>query len=132
MTDQEEIKVLMRWAGFTFGVFDCDHKPQCLKITGPGGEIQPVATMPDFLHSFDAHIKWTIPKSGMDVLWIVNNLDSPLPQIQYVFGFTRGEDNDLVCWSRDLPPEECLSPVCDEPALACLKALLALIRSKNP
>lgn len=150
MTDQEKIEALARWRtdvcfhdwkyteGKTplYGV-DCTlcgaafhpGKWGSSTISAPRwGEEREV---PDFLHSFDAHIKWTIPKSGMDVLWIVNNLDSPLPQIQYVFGFTRGGDNDLVCWSHDLPPEECLSPVCEEPALACVESLLLLIKSEE-
>ena len=52
-------------------------------------------------------------------------------QIQYCAGFTRGENNNLICWSKTLPPEECLSPVCDDPAIALFLAIEQIIGETN-
>ena len=68
-----------------------------------------------------------MPKSKMDCLWIINNLEVPTLGIEYCFGFLRGKDNDLLCWSRDFDPEECLSPVEETAPMAICRAVEKLI-----
>ncbi len=72
--------------------------------------------------------KYAVPKSKFDTLWIINNLDSPVPSIDYCAGFSRGKVNDVVCWSKELPIEECLSPIDKDPALALFWAIYEVIK----
>ena len=75
--------------------------------------------------------KYAVPKSKMDTLWVINNLGSPTPSIEYCFGFTRGKDNDVICWSKTLPVESCLSPICKDPALAIFWAICQALGDKE-
>lgn len=46
---------------------------------------------------------------------------------KWAAGYWQGTDNDLICWSYDLPAEECLSPICDTaPHAICLAAKAAM------
>lgn len=125
MTDDEKI---LKFAGFTWSP-GCSCGRCC-----PSGWIPPgfdkddeeYATRPDTT-DLTWLFKWCVPKSGMDALWIINNLAAPIPEIQYCFGFVRGKDNDLICWSQTLLPDQCLSPICDTPGEALRAAVLAPI-----
>ena len=132
MTEEEKQKLnekLAIWAGFRdvgFGYFRKYGEPEPITLIQRvyGGKLTKALNFTDFP---DACFKWLVPKSKMDTLWIINNLDSPIPKIEYCFGFTRGKDNVVVCWSKDLPVEECLSPICKTPALAFCLAVEKLI-----
>ena len=115
-------KKFAEWAGFTnYGDTDW-RRPDGMLAGGTG-------LCPDFTQSLDACFKWLVPKSRMDTLWIINNLDSPTPKLEYCFGITRGEGNDLICWDKEIPIEDCLSPIVDTPALALCLAIEKLIDS---
>ena len=83
-----------------------------------------------FLIDLNNLFEYAVPKSKMDALWIINNLDSPTPKIEYCFGFTRGESNDAICWNKTLPIEDCLSPIYQDPALAVFWAIWEMIKQE--
>lgn len=88
-----------------------------------------LGTGPDFTHSLDACLSLLLPLTEMDILWIIHDPKGR----RYAFGYSRGEMNDVVCWSKTLPIEDCLSPICDKAAMAVCRAIdLALCqKSKN-
>lgn len=125
---------LAKWAGFTS--LDPDKEWGCWILRGepdPKSLIQPIVARGklnaslNFTNSLDACFKWLVPPSHMNTLWIINNLSSPTHSIGYCFGFIRGKENDLICWSKDLPVEECLSPIAETPAAAICLAIEKLI-----
>lgn len=132
VVEQELNKKLAEWVGFhnaDFGWFKKLGEPAPITL------IQKVyrGTLTgalNFTDSLGACFKWLVPKSKMDTLWIINNLDSPVPKIEYCFGFTRGKDNDVICWDKGLPVEECLSPICKTPALAICLAVEKFIDAR--
>lgn len=81
--------------------------------------------------TLDNLFQHAVPKSKMDTLWIINNVDSSTPRIEYCFGFLRGKDNDVICWSKDLGIEHCLSPVHLTPIRAIYHAILSSIHLKQ-
>jgi len=133
MTEEKELnEKLARWAGFERADIKkhyywegCERLPKW-REPNTGYHIK----LPSFTNSeigIACCFKWLVPKSKMDVLWIVNNLDGSAPSIKFCFGFGRGADNDLICWSKNLPPNDCLSPMADTPALALCLAIEKLI-----
>ena len=99
---EAELKEFWEWCGFKLL-----HEPFTPIFTAmlqypDGTKKQWTGWLPIDLNNL---FRWAVPKSTMDTLWIINNLDSPTPKIEYCFGYTRGEDNDLICWSKILPPE---------------------------
>ena len=76
-----------------------------------------------FTHSLDACFKWLVPLVGFDTLWIIRNPS----KIEYCWGHTRGEMNDVICWSKTLPIEDCLSPIDKDPATAFCLAVEKLL-----
>ncbi len=42
-------------------------------------------------------------------VWCVDNRKSPSPQLKFAVGYWRGKDGDLLCWSKIIDPEHCLS-----------------------
>jgi len=122
MNEQELNRKLAEWAGF-----DLIFQEASLEWFLVSAEKHRVDITELFTKSLDACFKWLVPKSKMDILWIINNLDSPRPEIAYAFGYSRSETNDLLCWSKRLPVEECLSPIEETPALAICRAIEKLI-----
>lgn len=112
-----------------YSEWDTDKSsPMCIPSGKPWRTHQIDARpVPCFTRDIDACFRVLVPKSKMDTLWIINNLDSPTPKIEYCFGFIRGKDNDLICWSRDLPEEDCLSPIANTPSLAVCYAIDKLL-----
>lgn len=93
----------------------------------PNGEVYQL--VPDFTDpelGIAYCFKWLVPKTDYDTLIFWNNISS-LGKIDYAAGIMRGKDNDLVCWTRNLPVEECPSPVNENPALALCLAVEKLI-----
>lgn len=82
------------------------------------------ALPPDFPNDLNACFEHLVPLVGFDTLWIIRNPD----KTSYCWGYTRGIDNDVICWSKTLPIEDCLSPIEDEPATAFCKAVELLER----
>ena len=112
-------KKLAEWAGFKF----VDKELTYMGV--PGGILKSYWVYPDkrewslpnFLESLDACFKW-LPFT-FDTLWIIRNPD----KTQYCWGFARGQSNDVICWSKELPIEDCLSPIADHQALALCLAI---------
>jgi len=124
MIDERKLNhKLAEWAGFTMGD---NWGWRGWNYPDGSWERHP----PHFDSFLDACFEWLVPKSRMDTLWVINNLGSPTPKIEYCFGYTRGENNDLVCWDRDLPKEDCLSPIAETPAFAICLAIEKLIDSE--
>ncbi len=129
MTDQEKNEAVARWLRWTPPDFPGCARSFWQRPRPPKYHTDRTVNVKlRFTASFDFCLDHLIPKiTGSTVLWVINNLDSPLPEIEYIYGFVRGRDNDLICWSRDLDPEECLSPVCSGAGEACVEMVLALI-----
>ena len=67
---------------------------------------------------------WVVfEKTDFDVIWRIVNPD----KIEYAVGYVRGKDNDLICYSKSIEIEDCLSPICSTvPEAICKSALLRI------
>lgn len=113
---------LALWAGWTFTEVTIGN-PFVPTFTTPSGE--KTGFLPNFIKSLDDCFKYLVPKSKMDILWIINDLDATsTPEIKYCFGTCRDYD---ICWSTEMPNDDCLSPIAESPALAICLAIEKLI-----
>ena len=73
----------------------------------------------------DAWLLWE--RTKFDIIWRIINPD----KIEYCVGYSRGKDGDLVCYSRNADPEQCLSPVLATfPEAICKSLLLSRVIDK--
>ncbi len=59
-------------------------------------------------------------RAGFDTLALFGGPET----FQWAAGYTRGDNNDLVCWSKELPPNCCLSPIAPTPGEAIRQAVV--------
>jgi len=82
--------------------------------------------MPAPEYSTDISAAWLVlDTTKFDCVWRI--LQGSLG-IKYCVGYARGVDTvaGLICYAKNLHPEDCLSPVCDTfPEAVCKAALLA-------
>ena len=82
-------------------------------------------------YSEDIDMAWQVMEvTKFDSIWRI--LQGSLG-IRYCVGYARGVDTvaGLICYSKELHPEKCLSPICDTVSEAiCKAALLEGIREK--
>jgi hypothetical protein len=62
MTDNEKNEMIAKWAGFEFKSPPWSKRKYWYTPSKSGLYADATTLKVDFLHSFDAHIKWTIPK----------------------------------------------------------------------